>query len=307
MKHFAAIDVGSNAIRLAICKINGGGRLKTVKTMREPVRLGADVFAKGRISKENLDRMVRAFAQFRKLIDENNVTQFKAVATSAVREASNKHLLLERLRDEVDVNLVVIDAIEEGRLIHLAVSSALDLKNKTALLMDIGGGSVEFVLSSNGKILKVDSFKIGTVRTLLNQQGGLKSEASLRESIFRHERKLKNFLQGNSRPVDIVVGTGGNIVCLGHLRKELLGKKNSMHIKRPDVPRIIERLLDLGYQGRLKYLKMRPDRADVILPAAYLVEMLFNNIPGEVLQIPDVGLKDGVLHDLAGTLARASI
>ena len=143
MPTLAAIDVGSNAMRLAIGNVDGDRRLTPVETIRESVRLGQDAFTQGIISEETIEGATEAFVRFRGAIDRYGAKWTKAVATSALREALNRDMVLDRIAQASGIELAVIGADEEARLIHLAVSDAVGLKNKLAMLVDIGGGSTE--------------------------------------------------------------------------------------------------------------------------------------------------------------------
>src|SRR5688572_7472232 len=144
----AAIDVGSNAIRLAIARVAEGGDLELVHVSREPVRLGHDVFATNRIAPETLKAALIAFRRFRELLTRHSVTRVKAVATSAVREAENGDRLAAQISQRYGIGLTVIGPDEEARLVHLAVKDRVRLSGKVALLVDIGGGSVEISLAT---------------------------------------------------------------------------------------------------------------------------------------------------------------
>jgi exopolyphosphatase / guanosine-5'-triphosphate,3'-diphosphate pyrophosphatase len=166
MPAIAAIDVGSNALRLVVADVGADRRLTVVESVRDPVRLGQDVFTKGTLSEETIERAVQAFERFREIIDRHGAKWIKAVATSATREAINKDLFLDRVVQRSAIDIVVIGPEEESRLIHLAVADKINLKNKLAMLVDIGGGSAEITFASDGNIISTESFKMGAVRLL---------------------------------------------------------------------------------------------------------------------------------------------
>src|ERR1051326_3152484 len=174
MPTIASIDVGSNAIRLAVANVDSNGEYRTVYNERAPVRLGQDVFTKGLISTHTIDRMLEAFGEFRKKLDDHAVTHVKAVATSALREATNRDLALKAVQKATGIEVAVIGGEEEARLIHLAAKTAVNLKNKVALLVDIGGGSVEVVLADDSAVLCTESYAMGSVRLLkiLDERAG---------------------------------------------------------------------------------------------------------------------------------------
>ena len=174
MPTIASIDVGSNAIRLSVANVDSSGEYRTLYTERAPVRLGQDVFTKGVISTHTVDRMLETFGEFRKKLDEHAVTHVKAVATSALREATNRDLALKAIQKATGIEVSVIGGEEEARLIHLAAKEAVNFKNKVALLVDIGGGSVEVVLADDSTVLCTESYAMGSVRLLkiLDERAG---------------------------------------------------------------------------------------------------------------------------------------
>src|SRR6267142_5014149 len=174
MPTVAAIDVGSNAIRLLIANANTTGGYETILSIREPVRLGQDVFTKGLISAQTIERTLQTFQGFQEKLDQHAVKHVKAVATSALREATNRDVLLKQVAKNTGIEISVIGGEEEARLIHLAAKETVNLNNKLALLVDIGGGSVEVVLADNSAVLCTESYAMGSVRLLkiLDQKAG---------------------------------------------------------------------------------------------------------------------------------------
>src|SRR2546422_151097 len=153
-----AIDAGSNALRLAIAEVGDDHKPTVLESLREPVRLGREVFTRGSVSDDTIEQAVAAFKRFRELLTQRGVETFRAVATSALREAHNRDRVISRIGQATGIELNVIGGEEEARLVYLAVASRLDLKDKRALLIDIGGGSVEIVVVDNGEIIATDSF-----------------------------------------------------------------------------------------------------------------------------------------------------
>src|SRR6185369_6912557 len=212
MPTIAAIDVGSNAIRLAIANVNADSSYQIVYNVREPVRLGQDVFTKGTISAHTIDKMVETFTNFKKKLEEHSVTRVKAVGTSAVREATNRDVVLKAVNKAAGIELVVIGGEEEAWLIHLAVKTTVNLKNKVALLVDIGGGSVEVVLADDSNVLCTESYSMGSVRLLkiLDEKAGEERFNQLvTEYVDATQRRLEQEIK--NQKIDICVGTGGSI------------------------------------------------------------------------------------------------
>ena len=174
MPTIAAIDVGSNAIRLAIANVTAEGGYQTVYSVREPVRLGQDVFTKSAISAHTIDRTVQAFMEFLQKLDTHHVSHTKAVGTSALREATNRDSVLKAVKKATGIDISIIGGEEEARLIHLAVKNAVNLKSKVALVIDVGGGSVEVTLADDANVLCTESYAMGGVRLLkiLDEKAG---------------------------------------------------------------------------------------------------------------------------------------
>jgi len=301
MTTIAAVDVGSNGIRLAIGRLLDGQIPYVIHTSREAVRLGKDVFTEGKIGKPNTDRSIAAFQSFRREIELASVRRIRAIATSALREARNQDVFIDRIYQASGIEIEIISAEEEARLVHLAISQSVDLRGKRALAIDIGGGSVEFVLSDDGRIINTDSLKIGTVRLLELLRGQNDNEKLFsqltREYVHRTERWLDE-LFGIDK-IDLMMGIGGNVESLGQLRRTLLGKSTKSLLTINELSEILKRLGDLTYEERIDQLTLRPDRADVIIPASIVIESVMGRAGVDRLIIPNVGIKDGVLLDIA--------
>lgn len=301
MQTIAAIDIGSNAIRLLIGAVNYEGKLQTIETLRLPVRLGQDVFSdKQQISEYTTQLAVDAFLRFRKLIDDHRVEKIRAVATSAMREAKNSDLLCDRIAHAAKIDIEIISGEEEARLIHLAVSNAVDLKDKYAMSIDIGGGSVEVTLSLGENILSTESYNMGTVRLLQKlgtQRGRLPFDQLVREYAQAAKRRIEH--EVGDKKLDICLGTGGNIEEMGELRKKIF-KRDSEHLVTVDeLDELITLMSKISVEERMKKFKLKHDRADVILPAMIVLNIIAREARIKEVGIPNVGLKDGILIDLA--------
>ncbi|MBX2990663.1 MAG: Ppx/GppA family phosphatase [Bacteroidetes bacterium] len=300
MPTLAAIDVGSNGIRLIVGKVNGDRNMQILENIREAVRLGQDVFTKSVIAEETIDKAAEAFARFKSVIAAHDVKWTKAIATSAVREAQNKDLFVDRMEQASGITINVVDGEEEAVLIHLAVASKINLKNKRAILVDIGGGSTEVTLVADGQILSTESYKMGTVRLLQlleeRKHGEKKFGQLVREYVDATQKRMKKEL--GAEEIDVCVGTGGNIEALGALRVQLFDKERSDVVQADELDTLVKKLQSLTYEERIQQLLLRPDRADVIVPASIVIQKLLKRAGVDELQIPSVGLKDGLLIDM---------
>lgn len=296
----AAIDIGSNAIRMVIAEKIGDG-LKIKKKYRFAIRLGADVFEKGQISGKNLKESARTFEKFREVCKEHRVIKVRAIGTSALREASNQQAFVELVYRKSGIQVEVIDGIVEANLIQLAISKEVHLQGVKSLLIDVGGGSVEFTHCEGNQVHGAQSFPFGTVRTLEQMKKRKLSEAQLGILIAEYLNLITQFLHPRAVPkvFDVAIGTGGNLEALGKLKPLLLKSHHRSSMTLNELSEIIHKLSRLSIKERIEKLKMRPDRADVILPAALVVQSSMRQAGTEKLLIPHVGLKDGILWQMA--------
>ena len=302
---FAAIDVGSNAMRLKIVEAKADGGVETVHQYRAPVRLGHEVFLTGFLNEEVIEEAVGAFAEFRGVLDESQVDTTRAIATSATREAINGDKLVERIYNSSGIQLERISGGEEARLVQLAVTRKIDLHDKIALVIDIGGGSVEFDVIDHGSIVYSNSLRLGTVRlheTFLRTDAVSDLQVLLLKAYM--EQLLETTLDAiNEHEIDLVLGTGGNV--------EELGRQLGVDTEKEGFPQdvrfislrafqgFVKEISKLSIKGRVERYNMRPDRADVILPASLVLSEVVSNVVGaQGLYAVNVGLKDGVLVEM---------
>ena len=301
MTTLAAIDVGSNAMRLAIGDVLANGKIDVIDTAREPIRLGRDVFSSGRLSTPIIDRTVQAFHRFCDSIGRWDVEHAAGVATSAVREAANGRELIDRVREETGIEIAVIDGAEEARLVHLAVSRKLGVRTGQGVLVDIGGGSVEVALMSDGLLIDSRSYRLGTVRMLQllsDERNGRERFARMVEELASETRAWIVSLFGHNL-LGLFVGTGGNVEAIGDLNGRRVGKRATSFAYIDDIDRTRAALEALDFEDRRVELRLRPDRADVIYPATVVLQALMNVVWATTLTIPRVGLREGLLADMA--------
>jgi exopolyphosphatase/guanosine-5'-triphosphate,3'-diphosphate pyrophosphatase len=309
----AGMDVGSNAMRLIIAEFKSPTRYKVVERVRMPVRLGASAFKTNRIDPATMEAALEAFRSFRKTMEEHDVVVHRAVATSATREAKNRAAFLERVRSETGIDLELIKGTEEARLVALGVRSKLPLDRGLSVIMDVGGGSCEIALMEHGEILDVESHDMGTVR-LLQRVGTSAPEEQIRliHTILKASRfPILDYFK--RRKLARLVGTGGNIETLATLNEggangkgsgKSGGKSEERPVSRVSVTRLrqlLHRLAKLTAEQRAKSYDLRPDRADVIVPAGAIFEHVALRVHARDVWVPFTGLVDGVLIDVART------
>ena len=293
-----AIDTGSNAIRMGIAASDEQGRVTLIERFREPVRLGHDVFTSGELGPAVMDAAMGAFRQFRLILDEHRIDRYRAVATSAMREAGNGRTFADRLEKETGIRLEIISGEEEARLIQGSIAYRVDLVGRFALLIDIGGGSVEITLCDNGRVIVAESFPIGTVRLLemFAQAGAAEFNTLLSNHVDTVQQMVRR--QTGDHRIDLCLGTGGNALAIGELGQQLFGTASAGEIGRDELAGLIDRLTGMDVETRINELGLRPDRADVILPAAIVFREMMALTDTPTLTIPDASLLDGIALSL---------
>ncbi len=284
-------------MRMLVAELLPGFVLRPVKSIRSPVRLGQDVFVHSAISPATQKKAVRALRSFSEWMTKLGVTQYSAVATSATREASNQLQFLEAVRKESGLELQLLPGEEEARLVYMAVHRRLPLGERPVLVVDIGGGSVELILGQNGQVQALESLKMGTVR-MLTRLGGNSHEFLRRAREYvEATRNWVDYWLGQHR-AEILVATGGNAEEIGDLSQRLFHKSSNDTVTAQELDQLIATLEPLPLEQRVARFGLRPDRADVIVPAMLVLQSLMRQTGLPTLVIPHVGLKDGLLEDL---------
>lgn len=291
LEALAAIDLGSNALRAVIVR-SSGDTVEVIKNFREPLRLGEDVFNTGSITPEKMERTEEAFVKLFQAFTEYNVTDTRAMATSAMRDSTNGHILAKNILDITGIEIETISGRDEALLIYEAVKGQVPMGKKITLLMDIGGGSTELTLVRDGTILAVKSFDVGTVRLLT-----YKSQDELSSKIKTQLDRMLNFIRQTigRKKIEIFVGTGGNLRRIGKIRKKILGKSTSELALLPEIRHMEETIMSMSYVDRIRSLELDQNRADVILPAIMLVQRLMSELGMQKINLPKVGLKEGII------------
>jgi exopolyphosphatase/guanosine-5'-triphosphate,3'-diphosphate pyrophosphatase len=288
IRKFAAIDIGSNAIRLLTHNVieESGKKTQFRKNalIRVPVRLGEDSFTVGEISEHNIDRMVKAMKAFKLLMEVAGVEKYRACATSAMREANNGNEVLATIATESGIQVEVIDGKQEAAIIASTDLKDIIRQDQSYLYIDVGGGSTEFTLFTDGKIKLSKSFKLGTVR-LLN---GLVGD--------RIWEKLQEWITVNVKdsPKLSIIGSGGNINKL----HKMSGRKEGEPLSYLWLNAQYHFLESLSYEERISELGLNPDRADVIIPATRIFLSAAKWSGVKKIYVPKIGLSDGIIKNL---------
>ena len=285
IKKYAAIDIGSNAMRLLISNVveQNGKETQFNKSsfIRVPIRLGQDAFTVGEITSENIDRMVDAMDAFRLLMKVYKVDKYKACATSAMREAYNGKEVVDIILEKSKIEIEIIDGKQEAAIIASSDLHNFIVTDKTYLYVDVGGGSTEFSLFSDGEMVASKSFKNGTVR-LLNEM--------VNEVVWQ---EIEKWITTNCEPYENItlIGSGGNINKLF----KLSGKRQDKPLSFLYLNAQYQYLNSLTYEQRIAELGLNTDRADVIIPATriYLNAMKWSG--ARQIYVPKIGLSDGIV------------
>ncbi|QSE96765.1 Ppx/GppA phosphatase family protein [Fulvivirga lutea] len=283
----AAIDIGSNAIRLQVTttiRTKGQLNFKKLEYVRFPLRLGQDVFNTGSISPEKKAKFKKLMKAFKLLIDLYEVDDYMACATSAMRESKNGADIVKEVEEECKLKIRVIDGANEALLINNAISSFLD-KKKNYLHIDVGGGSTELTIIKGGIKVISRSFKVGSVRRLEHHDSPV---------IWKNMKKwVIDQCAKYDSPIT-AVGTGGNINKLFELAMKQPGEKLGI-TKLKEVQKFVR---NTSIEDRINELQLNPDRADVIVPASEIYIAVMDWAKAKNIIVPEVGLKDGIMQHL---------
>jgi exopolyphosphatase/guanosine-5'-triphosphate,3'-diphosphate pyrophosphatase len=290
IRKLAAIDIGSNAVRLLISSVIKRPNdilYKKISLVRVPLRLGEDVFSKGKLSKESIKKLSEALKAFKLLMILHKVDAFKAVATSAMREALNSSEIIDDIFKSQDILIDIISGKDEATIIaNVFLNSKLNFSNHY-LYVDVGGGSTELNIIIDDKIVKSKSFKIGTVRALKN-------------NIDKNEWiSFENWIDENTigKQNIIVIGSGGNASKI----LKISNKKTTEIIDYNELTGIENLIKNLNFNQRVADLQLNPDRADVIIPAIKIYLLAMSKCKSKSFIVPRIGLADGIIRNI-GTI-----
>ncbi len=287
-KKYAAIDIGSNAVRLLISTVTEQeGRdplFKKTSLVRVPIRLGADVFISNKISSENITRMVDTMQAFKLLMKSHKIEKYKACATSAMREAENGEEVAEKILEKTGVKVSIIDGNDEAAIIAATDLHALIQTDKSYLYVDVGGGSTEFTLYSKGETIASRSFKLGTVRLLENM---------VPDVVWNEVEEWIKKVTKNYSKIDLI-GSGGNINNIFKSSGKSTGKPLSFFY----LSSYYQLLQSFTYEERITELNLNQDRADVIVPAAKIYLSAMKWTRARWIHVPKIGLSDGIVKSL---------
>jgi exopolyphosphatase/guanosine-5'-triphosphate,3'-diphosphate pyrophosphatase len=284
---FGAIDIGTNAARLLIgevCQGEDHNYVKKISYTRIPLRLGDDVFEIGKISKEKSKHTLDTIKAFKLISKIFEVNRLRAVATSAMREADNAEKIIQKVKEKTNIEIEVISGQEEAELIF-GTFLLLDFdKTNPFIVIDVGGGSTEISFFNSGRKVASKSFEVGTIRLLKNK---VNDSVWQDITLWLGENIPQN---GNIR----LFGTGGNINKI----HKILGCKDNEEVSIKNIKKLYKSLLPLTLEDRIDLFHLKPDRADVIIPAMEIYVFVMEKIQLQKIGVPKIGLSDGMIYKM---------
>lgn len=288
--NYAAIDIGSNAVRLLIKSIDREAvqekKIKKVMMLRVPLRLGFDVFSIGELSEKKADKLRRLMKAFRQLMKIYDVDDYRACATSAMRDARNGRTIIKKIEKDTGIRIEIIDGQEEARMIYNNHIECMEDRLGNYMYVDVGGGSTEINLLTNGELVWSVSYNIGTVRMLSN---------AVKEGTWQQmEEELMKVTEGVA--AINIIGSGGNINKLFRLADKKDKKLQRLPVS--SLQTVYDVLKPLTPEERVEAFSLKQDRADVIVPAAEIFLNIAEVVHAEYIYVPVIGLSDGIIDNL---------
>lgn len=284
---YAAIDIGSNAMRLLIemaVENNGITEFKKVTLLRLPIRLGQEAFTNHKLGEDTIRKFKKGMISFKGIMDIYEVKDYMAVATSAMRETENGLRLVQEIFEETGVNIQIIDGKKEAEVIFKAHFRNSAFKDHNYVYVDVGGGSTEITILSGGKVEASKSFKIGTIR-LLNDMVSKENWKEMKEWVKEKTAHLEHVE---------MIGSGGSVNRMYKLLNAQYPKPLLYH-EFNDLRRT---LANMSYDQRIRTFHLTPDRADVIVPASDIYYSVMKWSDSSILHVPKIGLSDGIVQVL---------
>ena len=285
---YAAIDIGSNAVRLLVKQLDSPEtpHFSKVLLLRVPLRLGFDVFSSGRISEKKEKNMIRLMKAYKNLMKIYGVSAYRACATSAMRDAENGPEIIRTIEKKTGIAIEIIDGQEEAKMIYNNHIEYMKGRKGNFMYVDVGGGSTEINLLADGELVCSRSYNIGTVRILNDAVAGSEWE--------RLSKDMKDLVL--SYPGINIIGSGGNINKLIKLVKGRDSRYSRMSVA--SLHEIYDKLKDLTVEERMEEYALKPDRADVIVPAARIFLTIADITEAVWIYVPVIGLADGIIDGL---------
>jgi exopolyphosphatase/guanosine-5'-triphosphate,3'-diphosphate pyrophosphatase len=307
------VDLGTNSVRLLVVRVKPNHSYTVLTDQKEVVRLGEREFVQGSLYPAAMERALLVCRHFVEVARNYGANEIVAVATSALREASNQSAFVRRLRREADLDVHVISGIEEARLIYLGVSSNMDLGNRVALFVDIGGGSTELAVGDQQRYRYLESLQLGAIRLtalfLPDEKGPISAQQYAQLQWHVRNTAVYGVQQVRSHQVQLAVGSSGTIENLAQVAARALAKSNAARedVLRFDLLQKTSSLLrSLSLEERRAVPGINPERADIIIAGAAILETLMQELDLAEVQVSRRGLRDGLLFDYLARSEHAS-
>jgi exopolyphosphatase/guanosine-5'-triphosphate,3'-diphosphate pyrophosphatase len=282
---FASIDIGSNAVRLFfanVYEVKGVPVAEKASLIRLPLRLGEDVFETGCISETRVENLMKTMHSFKLLMDVYQPLGYIAIATSAMREACNRNQIIDRIKKETGIDVKIIDGNEEATIVCATDNIKTGKKYSLTMYVDVGGGSTEISVLRNHVLIDSGSFQLGTIRMLGNKVEDEEWER-LKDWLIKYKKDFGKIY---------FVGSGGNINKLS----KLYSTQPDSSLSFPNLKQGYKKLCKMTLQQRIEEMGMRPDRADVIIPAAEIFLSIMKTTKADFVFVPRIGLSDGLIY-----------
>ena len=306
----AAIDLGTNSFHLVIAETKPNGSFRVIATEKEMVRLGESGADMKVLTEESMERGIACLRRFKAIIAARKVKAIRAIATSAIREAENRDIFIRRARAEVGIAIDIVSGVEEGRLVYLGVLQALPIFAKRALVIDIGGGSTEYVIGERGSVKYITSLKLGAIR--LTKKYGLADRPTLK-AIENARRHIVGELTPSSREIKkrkyvIAAGSSGTVVAVAAIiaamksggagSQSLNTRLNNFTISISEVRQVFQRLLAAGSTlDRRRIPGLDEKRADIIVAGTLILEESMRLLGIKELTVSSYALREGIIYD----------
>ena len=307
----AAIDIGSNSIRVVVAQLLPGGDYRVLDDERAATRLARALDATGQLDPQSVEDSISALRRFRKIAEGMGASKMRAIATCAVREAENGVEFVQRARDEAGLNIEVISSLEEAQLAFLSVQRAFDISDKTVLIVDIGGGSTECVLSSGNHVEQIYHTRLGALR--LSEKYGPGRELfgdDLQRMMTDIDEELGE--QVNKPPTypHLMIGSGGTFTNLASMLIAAKGQTDQhewgYRVSRAEVRHLLDRLQKMSINKRRSFPGLSADRAEIIVAGLAVVDRVMRHFKVNLLQVHTGGVRDGMILTMIDELQPAS-
>ena len=286
---FGGIDIGSNAMRLLITQVynyKSHTKFRKISYSRFPLRLGLDVFDTGIISAQKKELLIKTLKAYKLLLEVHGADDYKVFATSAMRDAVNGSKIIKEIFDEIGIDIDIISGKEEADIIYSKELIRKLGSGKNCIYVDIGGGSTEISIFANHEKIDSKSFKIGTLRLMLNKVDN------------QQWQEMNNWLEQARAKYNFkfCIGTGGNINKVSKLLKHKVHTHHFYDLK--DIEQLQEKLEKMTFEERIIKYKLKPDRSDVIVHALEIFTSIMRKMDIDQMHVPRIGLADGMIRDM---------